>query len=60
MEICDTTKEAVNFNKTTPESVEETEPSENADNPEKSWNTIRVCEISISTLAVEKLLTLLI
>ena len=57
MEIGDTTEEAVNINETTPESVEETEPAENA---EKSGNTIIVSEIFISTLAVEKLKTLLI
>ena len=57
MEIGDTTEKAVNINETTPESVEETEPAENA---EKSGNTIIVSEIFISTLAVEKLKTLLI
>ena len=60
MEIGDTTEEAVNINETTPESVEETEPAENAENTEKSGNTIIVSEIFISTLAVEKLKTLLI
>ena len=55
MEICDTIEEAVNVNKTTLESIEETQPSENAEN---TGNTIRVSEISISTLAAEKLMTL--
>ena len=49
MEIGDTTEEAVNINETTPESVEETEPAENAENTEKSGNTIIVSEIFIST-----------
>ena len=55
MEIGDTTEEAVNINETTPESVEETEPAENAENTEKLGNTIIVYENFISTLAVEKL-----
>ena len=58
MEICDTIEEAVNVNKTTLESIEETQPSEDAENTENSGNTIRVSEISISTLAAEKLMTL--
>ena len=43
-----------------PESVEEIEPAEYAENTEKSGNTIRVSEISIFTLEVEKLMRLLI
>ena len=51
MEIGDTTEEAVNINETTPESVEETEPAENAEDTKKSVNAIRAAEISIYTLA---------
>ena len=58
IEIGDTTEKAVNVNETTPESVEETVPAENAENNEKSGNTIRFSEISFSTLAVEKLMRL--
>ena len=47
MKIDDTSEEAVNINETTTESVEETEPAENA---EKLRNTIMVSEISIFTL----------
>ena len=45
MEIGDTTKEAVKINGTTPESDKETEPTENAENTEKSGNTIIISEI---------------
>ena len=55
MEIGDTTEEAVNINETTPESVEETEPAENAKNTEKLENKIMVSDISIFTVAVENL-----
>ena len=58
IDIGDTTEKAVNVNETTPESVEETVPAENAENNEKSGNTIRFSEISFSTLAVEKLMRL--
>jgi hypothetical protein len=43
-----------------PESVEEIELVEYAENTEKSRNTIKVSEISILTLEVEKLMRLLI
>ena len=43
-------QEAVNSNETTAESVDETEPAENAENTEKLRNTIMVSEISIFTL----------
>ena len=43
-----------------PESVEEIELVEYAENTEKSRNTIKVSEISIFTLEVEKLTRLLI
>ena len=56
MAIGDTSEEAVNINETTNESVEETEPDENAGNNRKSENTTMVCEISIFSLAVESLL----
>ena len=55
MEIGDTSEEAVNINKTTTESVEETEPAENAKITEKLANAIMVSEISIFTFAVENL-----
>ena len=55
MEIGDTFEEAVNINETTTESVDETEPAENAENTEKLGNTIMVSEISIFTLAAENL-----
>ena len=55
MEIGDTSKEAVNINETTTESVEKTEPAENVENTEKLGNTIMVSDISIFTLAVENL-----
>ena len=55
MEIGDTSKEAVNINETTTESVEETEPTENAKNAEKLGNTSMVSEISIFISAVENL-----
>ena len=45
MEIGDTSKEAVNINENTTESVEETEPPENAENAEKLGDTIVVSEI---------------
>ena len=45
MEIGDTTKEAVKINENTPESVEETEPTENAENTEKLGNSIIISEI---------------
>ena len=45
----------MNNNETIPESVEETYPAENAETTEKT-----VFEISIFTLAVEKLMRLLI
>ena len=51
----DTSEEAVNTNETTTESVEETEPDENAENTEKLGNTIMVSEISIFTLSVKNL-----
>ena len=41
----------MNINETTPQSVEKTETAENAENIEKSGNTIIILEISISTLA---------
>ena len=47
----------MNIKETTPESVEETEPAENAGNSEKLWNTIIVSEISVSTLVMGKLKT---
>ena len=40
IEIGDTTEKAVNVSETTPESVEKTVPAENAENTEKSGNTI--------------------
>ena len=43
-----------------PESVEEIELVEYAENTEKSRNTIKVSEISICTLEAEKLMRLLI
>ena len=43
-----------------PESVEEIELIEYIENTEISWNTIKVSEISIFTLKVEKLMRLLI
>ena len=43
----------MNVNKTTPASVEETEPAENVENNVKSVNAIRAAEISISTSAEE-------
>ena len=43
-----------------PESVEEIEPAEYAENTEKSGNTIRVSEIFIFTLEFEELMRLLI
>ena len=55
MEIGDTSEEAVNINETTAESVEETEPAENAKNTEKLENKIMVSDISIFTVAVENL-----
>ena len=42
MEICDPSEEAVNINETTTESIEETEPAENANNTYKFGNTIMV------------------
>ena len=53
MEIGDTSEEAVHINETTTESIEETEPAENAEHVDKFGNTIMVSEISIFTLAVE-------
>ena len=55
MKIGDTYEEAVNLNETTTQSVEETEPAENAENTEKLGNTIIVSQISIFNLAVENL-----
>ena len=55
MEIGDTFEKAVNINETTAESVEETEPAENADNTEILGNTLMVSDISIFTLAAENL-----
>jgi hypothetical protein len=55
VEIGVTSEEAVNINETTTGSLEETEPTENAEHNEKLWNTIIVSEISIFTLAVENL-----
>ena len=52
MEIGDTS--AVNINETTTKSEEETEPAENAANTEKLGKTIMVSDISIFTLAEEK------
>ena len=49
LDIGDTTEEAVSFNETTPEPVEETENAENTENTEKSVNVIRAAEISIYT-----------
>ena len=43
-----------------PESIEETEPAEYAKNTEKSGNTIKVSEISIFTLEMEKVTRLII
>ncbi len=43
-----------------PDSVEEIELFEYAENTEISWNKIKVSEISIFTLEVEKLIRLLI
>ena len=45
MEIGDTSEEAVNINETKTESVEETEPPENAENTEKLEDIIMVSEI---------------
>ena len=45
----------MNTNETTTESVEETEPAEKTENPEKFGNTIMVSEISIFTLSLENL-----
>ena len=42
------------------ETVEEIKPSEQAENTEKSGNEIRVSDISIFTLEVEKLMRTLI
>ena len=53
MEIGDTSKEAVNINETTTESVEKTEPAENTENTEKLGNTIMVSDIF--TLNVENM-----
>ena len=55
VKIGDTSEEAVNINETTNESVQETEPAENAENTEKLGETIMVSEISIFILAVENL-----
>ena len=55
MNISDTSEEALNINETSTESVEKTEPSDNAENNEKLGNTIMVSEISIFTLTVENL-----
>ena len=55
MEIGDTSEEAVNINESKTESVEETEPANNAENTEKLGNTIMVCDISIFTLTMENL-----
>ena len=53
MKIGDTSEEAVNINETKTESVEETEPADNAGNIEKLENKIMVSEIPIFTVAVE-------
>ena len=45
----------MNTNETATESVEETDPAENAENTEKLGNIIMVSEISIFTLVVENL-----
>jgi hypothetical protein len=55
VEIGDTSEEAMNINETTTESVEETEPADNAENTEKLENKNMVSEISIFTVAVEHL-----
>ena len=55
MEIGDTSKEAVNINESTTESVEVTEPDEDAENTEKLGNTFMVPDVSFFTLAVENL-----
>ena len=55
MDIVDTSKQAVNINETTTESVGETEPAENAENTGKLGNTIMVSDISIFTLTEVKL-----
>ena len=51
--IGDTTEEAVSFNETTPEPVEETENAENTENTENSVNVITAADISIYTLTDE-------
>ena len=51
----DTSEETVNINETTTESLDETEPAENAENTEKLGNKIIVLKISIFTLAVKNL-----
>ena len=54
--IGDISEEAVIINESTTESLQETEPAENAENTEKMRNTIMVSEISIlKFLAVENL-----
>ena len=55
MEIGDTSEEAMNINETTTESVEVTEPDENAENTEKLGKSFMVPDISFFTLAVENL-----
>ena len=48
MEIGNTSEEALNINETTIDSVEKTDPAENAENTEKLGNTIMVSEILFS------------
>ena len=55
MEIGDTSEEAGNNNETTNESVEETEPAENAEDTEKLKNKTLLSEIPIFNVAVENL-----
>ena len=49
LDIGDTTEQAVSFNETTPEPVEETDNAEITENTEKSVNVIRAAEILIYT-----------
>ena len=54
MEIGDTSEDAVNINKTTTESVDETERAENAENSEKLGNTI--CSLIVISAPEQTLL----
>ena len=53
LDIGDNAEEAVSFNETTPEPVEETKNAEITENTEKSVNAIRAAEIYIYTLTDE-------